>query len=164
MKRLGVFLIVISNYCYGQQTMIDSIRSEYSSANPQELAEVLRREGIRYKNQGLYKDAEELYLESLRIYQEESDSIGVSNVYNNLALIYSRLGKNQEALEKYYKAIEINKAISNSPGLMKNYLNLGNFFLYLVRFNYFVFFLATTWFLCVCLSILCCNYVLTTSV
>ena len=75
-----------------------------------------------------YDKAENLYLESLLAFEQSSDSIGIGNVYNNLALIYSRQNYNTKALDIYHKAIVLNKSINHTQGLVKVYINLGNFF------------------------------------
>ena len=131
MKRI-VFLIQIHILCissYAQQSFVDSIREVSTYDNEAELAEIFRRKGVFFKNQGEYGKSEECYNTSLTIYTELGDTSSIASVLNNLGLLFFTKSDNMPALEYYYTSVKLNQRINNRIGLVKNYLNLGNFFL-----------------------------------
>ena len=120
---------------YAQETLVDSIRQASTFNTQSELAEILRRRGISFKNLGKYDKADVCYKASLVISQQIGDSIAIGAVLNSLALFYSKKGENSKALQFFYRAIKINKRIKYKKGLIDNYLNLGNFFFYQKNFG-----------------------------
>lgn len=62
--------------------------------------------GNSYWYEGVYEFAQNYYLLAARQYQVIVDSIGLSQVYNNIGEVNKRLGENKKALEYLQRSIE----------------------------------------------------------
>lgn len=136
MKWFFCLVTIVSYNCgFSQKGLVDSVKMGSIYENRAQLAEILRKEGIRYKNNGDYNVAEEFYQASLEESMAIGDSIGIATALNSFGLFYSKKGENSKALKLFYRAIDINKKINYQRGLVFNYLNLGNFFYYQNNFG-----------------------------
>jgi len=66
---------------------------------PTGSAYALKNIGIVYYLQGRYLEALDNYHQSLKIFQDIKDNIGIANLYNNIGVIYYEQGDNAKALE-----------------------------------------------------------------
>jgi tetratricopeptide (TPR) repeat protein len=82
---------------------------------------VLFNLGVNYYILGIYEEAEKIFKESIKYYNDR-------NVYGNLGLCYMRMGDYQQAEKEFKYAIYLN------PRFSKAYFNLG--LLYFQKGNY----------------------------
>lgn len=68
--------------------------------------------GNSYWYEGVYEFAQNYYLLAARQYQMIKDSIGLSQVYNNIGEVNKRLGENKKALEYLLRSLEFKKGDS----------------------------------------------------
>jgi tetratricopeptide (TPR) repeat protein len=67
--------------------------------------------GNSYWYEGIYEFAQNYYLLAARQYQSINDSVGLSQVYNNIGEVNKRLGETGKALEYLVRSLELKKAI-----------------------------------------------------
>ncbi|NPA67961.1 MAG: tetratricopeptide repeat protein, partial [Chlorobi bacterium] len=79
---------------------------------------------IYYKN-NQYQKALQYLLNSVKLQEEDKDSIRLSAAYNNIAIIYKNTGNFKKALEYNNKSLEINLLTDNYVGISKSYSNIG---------------------------------------
>src|SRR5688572_21081898 len=65
--------------------------------------------GNSYWYEGIYEFAQNYYLLAARQYQSINDSIGLSQVYNNIGEVNKRLGETDKALEYLVRSLELKK-------------------------------------------------------
>ena len=95
---------------------------------PSSVAMTLSSKGSVYRKLQLYHKALESYFESLSIHEEQRDSAGLANVYNNIANIYASEDSVDLAFSYYDKQEAINEAIGNTYGLSFVYENRGRLY------------------------------------
>ncbi len=81
------------------------------------------------KEDGKLKEAEDIYLETLQVYQKMGKQDEVVNIKNNLALVDIDLKEWDEAYSGLTEALELSKKINYRYGEKKANYNLGIFFL-----------------------------------
>ena len=130
---------ILCTFCvtclYGQPNVVDSIIANAPKANAGELNELLRMQGILYKNKGDYENADLLYEAALQGFRSQKDSIGIGNVYNNLAYLAYRKNEIDKSLEYYYEAIKVFESIGEADGLAKVYINLAGQYYHLNNYK-----------------------------
>ena len=65
--------------------------------------------GNSYWYEGIYEFAQNYYLLAARQYQNMNDSVGLSQVYNNIGEVNKRLGETTKALEYLSRSLELKK-------------------------------------------------------
>ena len=65
--------------------------------------------GNSYWYEGIYEFAQNYYLLAARQYQSINDSIGLSQVYNNIGEVNKRLGETDKALGYLFRSLELKK-------------------------------------------------------
>jgi tetratricopeptide (TPR) repeat protein len=65
--------------------------------------------GNSYWHEGIYEFAQNYYLLAARQYQSINDSVGLSQVYNNIGEVNKRLGETDKALEYLVRSLELKK-------------------------------------------------------
>ncbi len=86
---------------------------------------VLNNLGVIYDDQGLYTSAIDLYLSSLRIEEQEGDSLGIAESYTNLGVAHMNILDYSEAKEYFLKALLYFKRINHDRLIATNLNNLG---------------------------------------
>ena len=76
---------------------------------PRGYARGLTVMGNSYWYEGIYEFAQNYYLLAARQYQSINDSVGLSQVYNNIGEVNKRLGENTKALEYLVRSLELKK-------------------------------------------------------
>lgn len=87
--------------------------------------------GIIYYEQNLYNEANKLFLESLKIYENEQDTAGIARIYQLQANIEVATGKRAASIELNLKAIDLLKKINNTKNFSGIYSNIGSSYFYL---------------------------------
>ncbi len=87
--------------------------------------QVLNNLGIIYDDKGLYTDAIDLYLKSLRMEEEQGDSIGIAESYTNLGVAHLNILDYSEAEEYFLKALDYFRRIGHNRLIATNLNNLG---------------------------------------
>jgi tetratricopeptide (TPR) repeat protein len=89
-----------------------------------------RNIGIIYFFTGLYPEAEDSFSKALQIYTTIDDSLGVSNVLNNLATVFIKLGDYHKAQDFLLRAQQIFISIGDRVGEAKTWLNMMQVYFY----------------------------------
>jgi tetratricopeptide (TPR) repeat protein len=76
---------------------------------PRGYARGLTVMGNSYWYEGIYEFAQNYYLLAARQYQSINDSVGLSQVYNNIGEVNKRLGETDKALEYLVRSLELKK-------------------------------------------------------
>lgn len=101
-------------------------------ANPQETflefyttakAMVIGNRGYWYNSKGNYVAGLDLYHESLKLFEEVNDSLGIANSLNNIAYIHQNMGDFDLAEEYYSKSLEIKRARKDTDNTI---ITMGN--------------------------------------
>ncbi|MEP6734031.1 MAG: hypothetical protein ABJA70_00860 [Chryseolinea sp.] len=94
-------------------------------------ARALTIAGNSYWYEGVYEYAQNYYLLAARQYQSLHDTVGLSQVYNNVGEVNKKLGENKKALEYLLKSLELKKNDSTRDLTLYNigelYVNLGDY-------------------------------------
>jgi serine phosphatase RsbU (regulator of sigma subunit) len=91
----------------------------------QYYAAAYNNEAFYYDRVGNIDGAIKSYLKSLKIREEDKDSLGMAESYNNLASIFHNQNDLKAALNYYGKAQEIFKLYKDTLGLTNVLINLG---------------------------------------
>jgi two-component system, NarL family, sensor kinase len=91
-------------------------------------AQLLLDKGRFLKNTGRFKEAEAVLQNTVNVYLELGDSLGLAETYNNLGIVYWRWLNNEKVMEYYTKSLTINRAKKNIPGQIRNYMVIGNYY------------------------------------
>jgi class 3 adenylate cyclase len=81
--------------------------------------------GNIYYDQGDLQAALDYFGRSLRVYEKESDTIGISNLQSNLGSVYADLGNNPEALDFYIKSLRNAQIVRDTLRMGTAHMNLG---------------------------------------
>lgn len=95
---------------------------------PSSVAMTLSSKGSVYRKMQLTDKALQCYFEAVAVHEEQRDSVGLANVYTNIANIYAAEDSVDLAFEYYDKQEAINEAIGNTYGLSFVYENRGRLF------------------------------------
>ena len=90
--------------------------------------------GANYIIKSFLDSAEYYYHNALKAYQNLGDSVGVSNVYNNLGLIVYMRSDYIGALEFYLKSLKLKEEYNDSLKISWNYNSIGAIYLDLNNF------------------------------
>ncbi|PLX12526.1 MAG: hypothetical protein C0594_02310, partial [Marinilabiliales bacterium] len=81
--------------------------------------------GIIYMDQGSYNKAINLFLKSLKIFEEYGNKKGMSACYNNIGIIYRNQESYEKAIEYFLKALKIFEELGDKNGMSACYTNTG---------------------------------------
>ena len=105
---------------------LDSARTLSIEANlDKSLAKALHKIGTVYRHTSVYDKALDNYFEALRIAEEMSDSIQISDINSSIGNVYLNTDELDDALKYFEKSREISKANNDSFGVMVSYINTG---------------------------------------
>jgi serine phosphatase RsbU (regulator of sigma subunit)/tetratricopeptide (TPR) repeat protein len=110
-------------------TLADSIENDTL------LAEIYRTIGIKYKNARNPVLALKYLDESLKLFSEISDSVGILNCYMTIGNAYKQQEIYDSALVAYNTSLEIANTINYARGAAGNYNNMGSAYIGLEEFE-----------------------------
>ena len=100
---------------------------ELSDDIPYESAKALgfKNIGIVYYDKGEYQNALDYFTRSLRIFEIEKDTSGISNLQNNIGSVYNSIGDYPNALEFFIKSLRNAEVVKDSLRIGTALLNIG---------------------------------------
>ncbi|MEI6884381.1 MAG: tetratricopeptide repeat protein [Bacteroidota bacterium] len=136
--QIGLFLLEQGNHAkaldiFNDQKHYLESKTPKTAADLKRISAVYNVIGAIYEETGLWNDALEMYLLSLRICDSTGNKAGKAKVYNNIGKLYYIRNDLKKAEELYNNAIEINKELNIKPELFNNYNNLAG--IYNLRHN-----------------------------
>ena len=90
------------------------------------LAECYKNIGNIYNGKDNFNIANNYYQKSLKIHQDQGNTLGIAKIYNNLGALNRNQGNFILALEYYQKSLELRQKIGDIEGMGKTYNNIGN--------------------------------------
>jgi tetratricopeptide (TPR) repeat protein len=111
-------------FYYTEQTILyaDKISNRHFKG------EALSLQGVVYKNKGDFTTAIEKHLKSLKIREEENDTLGRAIAYNDIGILYKEMKNFPKALECYQKSNRLLMQIGNKRGVAFTLGNIGTIF------------------------------------
>lgn len=94
------------------------------------LAECYKNMGNIYNGKDNFQKATDYYQQSIKIYRQIGDSLGVAKNFNNLGALHRNRGSFTISLEYYQKSLELRKLKNDKFGLGITYNNIGNIHYY----------------------------------
>ena len=88
-------------------------------------AYALKHIGITYYYQGKYLEALDQYNQSLNIFKELNDNVGIANMYNNIGVIYYDQGDDAKALENYLQSLKFAEFSGDKLRILSALNNVG---------------------------------------
>ncbi|WP_165784719.1 adenylate/guanylate cyclase domain-containing protein [Solitalea longa] len=88
-------------------------------------AYALKNIGIAYYFQGKYVEALGNYHQSLSIFKEHKDNVGIANLYNNIGVIYYDQGDDAEALDNYLQSLKYSELSGDKLRILSALNNVG---------------------------------------
>ena len=92
------------------------------------LARAYNTFGNIYSDQGIFTDALENYLTSLKIKEEIGDKKGIASAYNNIGIVYKTQNNYVDALQSYMASLKIKEELGDKQGIASSYNNIGNIY------------------------------------
>ncbi len=93
---------------------------------PKGQAYALKNIGMLYYLRGKYAETLEYWNQSLKLFQDSKDDIGISNMLNNIGAIYLNQGADEKALEYILKSLQVAERIGDTVRLATALMNVGN--------------------------------------
>ncbi len=88
-------------------------------------AYALKHIGITYYYQGKYLEALDFYRQSLKLFTEIKDNVGVANMYNNIGVVYYDQGDDARALENYLQSLQYAEISGDKLRILTALNNVG---------------------------------------
>jgi adenylate cyclase len=88
-------------------------------------AYALKSIGQIYKKQAKYLEALDYYRQSIKIFEEIKDNIGVSNLYNNIGNVYYDQSDDVKALENYLQSLKFAELSGDHLRMLSALNNIG---------------------------------------
>ena len=92
---------------------------------PKGEAYALKNIGITNYYQGKYLEALENYRQSLKIFTDIIDYVGMSNMYSNMGVVYYDQGDDTKALENYLQSLKFGELSGNKLRILTALNNVG---------------------------------------
>jgi adenylate cyclase len=93
---------------------------------PKGEAYALKNVGMLYYLKGKYVETLDYWNQSLKIFEDAKDDIGVSNMLNNIGAIYFTQGADAKALEYTLRSLQIAERIGDTLRMVSALINVGN--------------------------------------
>jgi class 3 adenylate cyclase/Tfp pilus assembly protein PilF len=81
--------------------------------------------GIVYYDKGDYEEALAFFTRSLRIFEKERDTFGISNLQNNIGSVYRSVGDYPKALDYFLNSLRNGEVVQDSLRIGTAYVNIG---------------------------------------
>ena len=88
-------------------------------------AYALKAIGQIYKKQAKYLEALDYYRQSIKIFEEIKDNVGVSNLYNNIGNVYYDQSDDVKALENYLQSLKFAELSGDRLRMLSALNNIG---------------------------------------
>lgn len=85
----------------------------------------LKNIGIINFDKGSYQEALDYFNQSLEVYEKEADTVGISNLQNNIGSVYQTIGDNPRALQYFINSLRNGEKVEDSLRMGTAYLNIG---------------------------------------
>ncbi len=92
---------------------------------PKGEAYALKHIGITYYFQGKYMEALDFYRQSLKIFEETNDNVGIANMFSNIGVIYYDQGDDLKALENYLQSLKFAELTGDKLRILTALNNIG---------------------------------------
>lgn len=92
------------------------------------LAGAISNKGYLYDEQGDFLKALEFYHQSLKLYEDINDKIGIGTSFNNLGVLYSVIGDTVKALEYHDMSLKAKLETGDLEGVAMSYNNIGTIY------------------------------------
>ncbi len=125
--RLGTMAMLQGDLNGAEKYYRESLAMAQHLNEPQYEAKTWHQLGMVYRKTQQWQAAEQAYLQSAQMTEEQGNLVGTASICNNLALVCINLGKLSEAEKWYYKAIESGKAAADWVGVSKYLNNFADF-------------------------------------
>ncbi len=93
---------------------------------PKGEAYALKNIGMLYYLKGKYVETLDHWNQSLAIFENLKDDIGISNMLNNIGAIYFNQGADAKALEYILKSLQVAERIGDTLRMVSALINVGN--------------------------------------
>ncbi|MEJ7828703.1 MAG: adenylate/guanylate cyclase domain-containing protein [Segetibacter sp.] len=93
---------------------------------PQGEAYALKNIGMLYYLKGKYVETLGYWNQSLEIFEDSKDDIGISNMLNNIGAIYFNQGADAKALEYILRSLQVAERIGDTLRMVSALINVGN--------------------------------------
>jgi class 3 adenylate cyclase len=86
----------------------------------------LKNIGMLYYQKGRYVETLDYWSQSLELFEELKDDIGISNMLNNIGAVYSTQGADEKALEYTLRSLQVAERIGDTLRIVSALINIGN--------------------------------------
>ena len=93
---------------------------------PKGEAYALKNIGMLYYQKGRYVETLDYWNQSLKIFEDSKDDIGIANMLNNIGAIYFNQGADAKALEYILKSLQVAERIGVTLRIVSALINVGN--------------------------------------
>ena len=127
--NLGNCYMEIKQDKAGKECYENAIKLARKTGNFEVMLHALQALGINAMNSGQFKESEQNFLEALKI-AENTKTINIPDIKNNLGILYSENGRYKDAARLYSEAENIYRKSNNQLGIAnvtldKGYLNIA---------------------------------------
>ena len=111
--------------------MINSIYGQNKAIIENSKADSLYQEGNRKLGKGVFNEALNDYVESLKLFEEEKNNTLIGDCYSKIAVVYYYQGKYNEAFLNFDESINYYQLSNFKKGLSSSFNNQGAIYYYL---------------------------------
>lgn len=91
-------------------------------------AYALKNMGLVSKVQGKYLETLDYYEQSLKIFRDQKDKVGISNLLNNIGSVYADQGDDAKALQYCLESLKIAEETGDKLRIMSALVNVGSIY------------------------------------
>lgn len=91
-------------------------------------AYALKNIGLVHAIQGKYVEALDFYEQSLRLFRQQDNKVGIANLLNNIGSIYANKGDDAKALEYCLQSLKIAEQTGDPTRIMSALINVGSIY------------------------------------
>lgn len=126
LTNLGTIHYIKGNFIEALEKLQKALKI-YTNIDPKNKARVslIQRIGVIHSITGNNAKALENFFSVIDIYEEENDTVGMANTFNNIGIVYERENNFEKSLEYYKKSINLRKAIGDIKRIALAYNNIG---------------------------------------
>jgi class 3 adenylate cyclase/Tfp pilus assembly protein PilF len=95
---------------------------------PKGEAYALKNLGLINQVQGKYLETLDYFEQSLKIFQNQKDNIGIANLLNNIGSVYANQGDDAKALEYCLQSLQIAEETTDKMRIMSALVNIGSIY------------------------------------
>ena len=117
-----------SNYYLAQLYFDKSAQKYLNDSLIENYAEQVSNAGVVKEMSGLYTEAIQNYLKSLRIFDSLNLDLKLSRILNNIGIVYQQLNENKKSLEYYHKSLNITEKLGKHDISAIRYNNIATLY------------------------------------